>query len=80
MTDCKSARSPFLSGNQMDDGVDTPLVASTLHRKLVGNFLYITHTRPDLSYVVGVVSRFMQEPHELHWKAAKRILWYVKGT
>jgi hypothetical protein len=34
----------------------------------------------DISYVVGSVSRYMQEPHELHWKEAKRILIYVKGT
>jgi hypothetical protein len=42
--------------------------------------LYLTHSRPDLSYEVGIVSRFMQEPHELHWKVAKRILRYVQGT
>lgn len=40
----------------------------------------MTHTRPDISYAVGMVSRFMQEPHELHWKAAKRILHYIQGT
>ena len=38
------------------------------------------HSRPDLSYAVGVVSRYMQESHELHWNAAKRILRYVQGT
>jgi hypothetical protein len=46
----------------------------------VGRFLNLTHSRPDLSYVVGAVSRFIQEPHELHWKAAKRILRYILGT
>jgi hypothetical protein len=45
----------------------------------VGSLLYLTHSRPDLSYVVGAVSRFKQELHELHWKAAKRILRYVRG-
>jgi hypothetical protein len=46
----------------------------------VGSLLYLTHSIPDLSYAVGAVSRFMQEPHELHWKAAKCILRYVQGT
>jgi hypothetical protein len=46
----------------------------------VGIFLYLTHSRLDLSYAVGAVSRFMQEPHEIHWKTAKCILRYVKGT
>eukprot|EP00253_Pinus_taeda_P036031 PITA_36031 len=62
------------------DKSDTPLVDSTLYRQLVGSLLYLTHSRPDLSYVVGAVSRYMQEPHELHWNVAKRILRYVQGT
>jgi hypothetical protein len=40
----------------------------------------LTHTRPDLSFAVGLVARYMQTPHESHWKAAKRILRYVRGT
>ena len=47
---------------------------------LVGSLLYLTHSRPDLSFVVGRVSRYMQTPHESHWKEAKRILRYIRGT
>eukprot|EP00253_Pinus_taeda_P016563 PITA_16563 len=42
--------------------------------------LYLTHTRPDLSFVVCLVARFMQTPRESHWKVAKRMLRYVQGT
>jgi hypothetical protein len=77
MTDCKSALTPFLSGVKLEDGGDTPLVDNKLYKQLVGILLYITHSRPYLSYAVGTISRFMQEPHELHWKAAKCILQYV---
>jgi hypothetical protein len=80
MTDCKSAPTPFLSREKLEDGGDTPLVDNTLYRHLVGILFYLTHSRPDLSYVVCTVSRFMQEPHELHWKVAKCILRYVQGT
>eukprot|EP00253_Pinus_taeda_P026602 PITA_26602 len=59
---------------------DTPLVDNTLYRQLVRSLLYITHSKPDLSYAVGAVSRYTQEPHELHWNAANRILRYVQGT
>eukprot|EP00253_Pinus_taeda_P003386 PITA_03386 len=45
-----------------------------------GKLLYLTHTRPDLSFAVGLVARFLQNPRESHWKAAKRILRYVRGT
>jgi hypothetical protein len=80
MTDCKSSPTPFLSGVKLEDGGETPLVDNTLYRQLVGSLLYLTHSRPYLSYAVGTVSRFMQEPHELHWKDAKHILRYVQGT
>jgi hypothetical protein len=80
MKNCKSSLTPFLLGVKLEDGGETPLVDSTLYSKIVGSLLYLTHSRPYLSYAVGVVSRFMQEPHELHWKAAKRILRYVQGT
>jgi hypothetical protein len=74
MTDCKSAPTPFLSGVKFEDGRETPLVENTLYKQLVGSWLYLTHSRPDLSYIVGVVSKFMQESHELHWKDTKCIL------
>ena len=80
MTDCKCASNPFLSGVKLEDGRNTPLVDSTLYRQPVGSLLYRTHSRPYLSYAVGVVYWFMQEPHELHWKAAKQIIRYVHGT
>ena len=56
MTDCKSSPTPFLSGARLEDGRDTPLVDNTMCRQLVGRFLYLTHSRPYLSYEVGTVS------------------------
>jgi hypothetical protein len=80
MTDCKSAPTPFLSGVKLEDGGETQPVDNTLYKQLVGRFLYLIHSRPDLSYAVGAVSRFMQDSHELQWKAAKCILRYLHGT
>jgi len=80
MDDYKPAPTPFLSGVKFEAQCSSPLVDGTLYRQLVGSLIYLTHTRPDISYAVGMVSRFMQEPHELHWKAAKRILHYIQGT
>ena len=59
MTDCKSALTPFLLGVKLEDGGETPLIDNTLYITLVGSLVYLTHSRPNLSYVVGVVSRFM---------------------
>eukprot|EP00253_Pinus_taeda_P023634 PITA_23634 len=80
MEDCKPAPSPFQSGVKLSVSCTSPEVDATLYRQLVGKLLYLTHTRPDLSFAVGLVARFMQNPRESHWKAAKRILRYVRGT
>jgi hypothetical protein len=66
MIDCKYAPTPFLSGIKLEDGGDTPLVDNTLYRQLVGSILYLTHTYLDISYAVGSISRYMQEPHDMH--------------
>lgn len=47
---------------------------------MVGSLLYLTHTRPDLSFAVGLVSQFSHDPHESHSQASKQILRYIQGT
>ena len=49
-------------------------------RQIVGSLIYLTITRPDLSYLVGVISQFMAQPTEEHLQCAQCILWYVSGT
>jgi len=48
------------------------------YRRLVGKLIYLIITRPDISFAVGVVSQFMQNPHLDHWNAVMHILRYVK--
>ena len=40
----------------------------------------LNSTRPDLSYSVGVLSRYLNSPNKQHVNAAKRILRYLKHT
>eukprot|EP00253_Pinus_taeda_P009330 PITA_09330 len=51
---CKLAPSPFQSGVKLSVTCTSPEVDATLYRQLVGKPLYLTHTRPDLSFVVGL--------------------------
>ncbi|XP_016681202.1 secreted RxLR effector protein 161-like [Gossypium hirsutum] len=48
-------------------------------RSLVGGLIYLTRTRPDIAFLVGVISRFMQQPSTVHYGAAKRVLRYIAG-
>ena len=57
-----------------------PPVDATEYRRLVGSLRYLVHTRPDLAFAVGFVSRCMERPTEEHMVAVKRILRYVAGT
>lgn len=51
------------------------------YRQVVGSLIYLAiGIRPDISFAVGHVSRFMEEPTEVHVTAVKRILKYLKGT
>lgn len=59
---------------------DEELVNPTGYRSIVGCLRYLTHTRLDITFVVGVVSCFMEKPTIKHLQAVKGILRYVKGT
>ena len=47
---------------------------------MIGCLIYLTHTQTDLYYAVSVASRYMDQPHEIHWRADKRILNFFQGT
>ncbi len=80
MMGCKPISIPLeqnvkLSANEGDLVEDT-----TMYKCIVGSLIYMTITRPDLSYVVGMVSQFMQTPRKPHLDAVRRILRYIKHT
>ena len=57
------------------------LAPEPLYRALVGCLLYLANTtRPDIAMAVGSCARFVSKPSLTHWKAAKHILRYLRGT
>ncbi|XP_070035307.1 secreted RxLR effector protein 161-like [Nicotiana tomentosiformis] len=51
-----------------------------MYRGIIGSLLYLTASRPDIVFSIGLCARFQSNPKESHLKAAKRILRYLKGT
>jgi hypothetical protein len=56
MDDSKPAPSPFYSKIKLASTYTSPEVDATLYYQLVGSLLYLTHTCPNISFVVGLVS------------------------
>ena len=47
---------------------------------MIGSLLYLTASRPDIAFSVGVCARYQASPKESHLLALKRIIKYVSGT
>ncbi|XP_071740301.1 secreted RxLR effector protein 161-like [Rutidosis leptorrhynchoides] len=80
MADCNPAQYPMEPKLQVMKDEEGIAVDETKYISIIGSLRYLVHTRPDLSYSVGVMSRFMASPKESHYKAVRQILRYVKGT
>ncbi|KAL8089889.1 hypothetical protein AgCh_039374 [Apium graveolens] len=80
MLSCNPTRHPMEAKVQLSRDTTGKAVDSTMFKSLVGGLRYLAHTRPDISYVVGMVSRFMERPTVQHLNAVKQILRYISGT
>ena len=80
MMDCRSVDIPLAANEKFrkDDGEKK--VNSSLFRRLIGSLLYLTSTRPYIIFAASLLSRFMQEPSQVHFGVAKHVLRYLQGT
>ncbi|KAL4014323.1 hypothetical protein IC575_026525 [Cucumis melo] len=60
-----------------NDGAE---VDHKLYRSIVGSLLYLTASRPNIAYAVGIYASYQADPRITHLEAIKRILKYVHGT
>jgi hypothetical protein len=80
MGGCNPCDTPMEHRLKLSKMSSVPPVDATEYRGLVGCLRYLVHTRPDIAFVVGYVSRFMEFPTTEHYNAVKRILRYIAGT
>ncbi|KAI3681212.1 hypothetical protein L6452_35997 [Arctium lappa] len=65
---------------KLDKGDKENPVDASSYRRLVGRLLYLQATRPDITYVVNVLSQFVLDPKQNHLDATTRVLRYLKST
>ncbi|RHN78204.1 putative RNA-directed DNA polymerase [Medicago truncatula] len=74
------SRNPIAPGCKLIKDENGVKVDATKYKQIVGCLMYLAATRPDLMYVLSLISRFMNCPTELHMHAVKRVLRYLNGT
>ena len=77
---CKTVATPLVVNEKMKKEDGSEKADASRFRSLIGSLLYLTATRPDIMYATSLLSRFMQNPTQIHYGAAKRILRYLQGT
>ncbi|KAK5772763.1 hypothetical protein PVK06_049057 [Gossypium arboreum] len=80
MQNCKTTSKSVAIREKLSSQGDFEKVSESTYRSLVGCFLYLTATRPNIIFSVSLLSRFMHCCNEKHFQTAKRVLRYIKGT
>ncbi|XP_020202898.1 uncharacterized protein LOC109788560 [Cajanus cajan] len=78
--DCKPVLTPIIKSTRLSHTTDSPYEDPAGNRRLIGKLLYLTTTRPDISYFVQQLSQFLSCPQRSHYQAAIRVLIYLKGN
>ena len=76
----KHASTPMSSSTKLNVDSSGVEVSSTLYRSITGSLLYLTASRPNIAFSVGVCARYQAASKESHLTMVKRIIRYVNGT
>jgi len=84
MADAKDSELPMSTGVKFSRFGTSDVVSKQVsvdYRQAIGALLYLASgSRPDISFAVNVLSRFVNDPRLAHWNGVKQILRYVKYT
>ncbi|GJW20183.1 hypothetical protein Tco_0030805 [Tanacetum coccineum] len=71
---------PMVEKSKLDEDTQRKAVDPTHYRGMVGTLMYLTTSRPDLTFPVCMCGRYQAKPIEKHLHAVKRIFKYLRGT
>ncbi|GKD39267.1 retrovirus-related pol polyprotein from transposon TNT 1-94 [Tanacetum coccineum] len=71
---------PMVEKSKLDEDPQGKAVDPTHYRRIVGTLMYLTASRPYLTFIVCMCARYQAKPTEKHLHAVKRIFKYLRGT
>ena len=87
MKDSKPGDTPVAKGDKFSleqcphNDLERKEMQKIPYASVVGSLMYAqVCTRPDIAFIVGVLGRYLNNPGMQHWKAAKRVMRYLKRT
>ena len=80
MLGCKPISTPMIPNLHLSIDEGTPIDNPEMYRSLVGRLMYLTITRPDITYAVNRLCQFSSAPKSPHLQAVYRVLQYIKRT
>ena len=77
---CKPAKMPMEQNLRISKDEGKVLSDPTQHKRLIGRLMYLTLSRPNITYSVHRLSQYLAKPREPHLLATQRIVQYIKGS
>ncbi|GMJ02586.1 hypothetical protein HRI_003927800 [Hibiscus trionum] len=74
----KPSNLPINPSHKLSSTTGDLLPDPQIYRRLIGRLLYLTHTRPDITYTVHLLSQYVSSPRTSHLDAAYHLLSYIK--
>ncbi|GKE18066.1 putative ribonuclease H-like domain-containing protein, partial [Tanacetum coccineum] len=75
----KTASTPIETNKALVKDEEAEAVDVPLYRLMIGSLMYLTASRPDITFAVNAYARFQVTPKMSHLHAVKRIFRYLKG-
>ncbi|KAK8936006.1 hypothetical protein KSP39_PZI013951 [Platanthera zijinensis] len=76
----KQVKTPMSASLKLGKDESGISVDQTMFRGMIGSLLYLSASRPDITFAVGMCARYQADPRESHFKAVKHIFRYLLGT
>jgi hypothetical protein len=80
MAELKPVSTPMSSTASLGPDEDGDAMEQREYRSMIGSLLYLTATRLDIQFTMGLCARFQSSPRSSHRTAVQRIFRYLKHT